>query len=286
RSETFAIAGIPQPPTAEALQTFCLGDFAPQGPSLADLEVSAHGSVLFYATAGDMDILPLDTPLVDGEDYFISNIDPDNNCEGSDRIRVLVALSGPEAPLVLDGAPEFCATENPTIAHLGASVQGPGDILWFESASGGSPLAGTEALIDAKSYFAATLEGPCPSADRVEVVPRVHAVPPVELLLPGLELCGLDLPVVADLGAALGEGNYTVLWYESPEGGTPLGDSVPLVQDRVYYAQAQDPGTGCGNPVRAMLTVDLSQCEPLDHGFFVPDGFSPNGDGRNDSFFV
>src|SRR5690606_14540927 len=70
------------------------------------------------------------------------------------------------------------------------------------------------------------------------------------------------------------------------EGGTPLGDSVPLVQDRVYYAQAQDPGTGCGNPVRAMLTVDLSQCEPLDHGFFVPDGFSPNGDGRNDSFFV
>src|SRR5690606_12385823 len=140
-------------------------------------------------------------PLVDGDAYFISNRDPVTSCEAADRLRVGVAPSCPAAPWVFDGDPDFSGTEKPTIAHLRASVPSRGDILCIESASGGSPLAAAEALIHAKSSFAATLEGPCPSADRVEVVPRVHAVPPVDLLLPGLELCGLDLPVVADLGA-------------------------------------------------------------------------------------
>ena len=35
-SENFAVEGIPQTPTADALQTFCLGMFAPNTPMLAD----------------------------------------------------------------------------------------------------------------------------------------------------------------------------------------------------------------------------------------------------------
>lgn len=93
-SENFAIEGIPALPQAEENQHFCLNEFNGALPTLADIEVTANGEILLYATESDMDILPLDTELVDGEDYYISNTDPpNNNCEGSDRIRVVVRLS-------------------------------------------------------------------------------------------------------------------------------------------------------------------------------------------------
>ena len=285
-SENFAVEGIPQSPTAEALQTFCLGMFAPNTPILADIEVSANGQLLFYATATDMDILPLDTPLVDGEDYFISSMDPDNNCEGSDRIQVVVTLSDLEPPTVVGMNPTFCGSENPMITDLNTSVNSTGDIVWFETALGGTPMEGTTLLIDNKSYFAATSNGQCYSVGRVEVVPTIYHLEPAIAEYPTLALCGLDQPTVANLVGAIEDTPYNIVWYDAPENGTPLADTDLLVDGMVYFAESFDPDTGCTNPERAMVTVDLSHCDPKDYGFFVPDGFSPNGDGRNDTFFV
>ena len=286
-SENFAIEGVPALPVAQAEQSFCLSAFAPDAPTLADIEVSANGDMMFYATATDMDILPLDTQLVDGEDYFISNIDPNNNCEGSDRIQVTVSLANPFMPTVVDANPAFCGSPEPVVGDLDASVSSSGEIVWFENATGGSALEASTLLVDGQRYFAATSnDGQCLSARRTEVVATVYVLEPASLQFADLGLCGLDNPTVADLADAEGDNDFEVLWYDRPENGTVLSEDTLLLPDATYYAESFNPVTGCANPARVAVTVDLSDCEPEDYGFFIPDGFSPNGDGRNDTFFI
>ncbi len=286
-SENFAIEGIPALPVAEAQQTFCLSAFTPDAPTLADIDVSANGQMLFYATATDMDILSLDIPLVDEEDYFISNIDPNNNCEGSDRIQVTVALENPDTPIATGTNPVFCDSENPTVSSLDASIDGNLGVVWFEAASGGTALEESTPLTDGKSYFASTeTQGNCISTGRVEIIPTVYALAPVSLQFAKLALCGLDNPTVSNLSVTENNNPFEVLWYDTAENGSPLTDDIRLTTNTTYYAESFNPDTGCMNPERMAVTVDLTNCDPEDYGFFIPDGFSPNADGRNDTFFI
>ena len=286
-NENFAIEGIPALPEAEAVQTICLAAFPSSVPTLQDIEVTANGQIMFYETATDMDILPLETELVDGEDYFISNIDPNNNCEGSDRVQVTVILSDPEMPMLFVGNPAFCGSENPTVDNLNVSVASSNSIVWYETETGGTVLNNTTALVDGKSYYAATeVDGKCQSSIRTEVIPTIYELEPATLAFSTLALCGLDNPTIADLRDAESSSSYVVLWYDTPENGIPLEEDVLLVSETTYYAESFNPDTGCMNPDRMAITVDLTNCEPEAYDFFIPDGFSPNGDGRNDSFFV
>lgn len=286
-NENFAIEGIPAIPTAQAQQSLCLSAFTPDLPTLEDIEVSATGDILFYATETDMDILPLDTELTNGEDYFISNIDPMNNCEGSDRIQVTVTLIDPTVPTASDSNPLFCASDNPTVGNLDAVISSASSVVWFDAASGGNALENSVALVDGQSYYAAT-EGDdqCLSTGRLEIVPTVFGLEPASLEFTNLALCGLDNPTVADLRSIESNNQFEVLWYASPENENPLANGMLLIENMTYYAESFDPDTGCINPDRIAVTVELSNCDPEDYGFFIPDGFSPNNDGRNDTFFI
>lgn len=286
-TENFAINGIPAIPEAAAQQNFCLSAFRPDAPTLADIDVSANGQIMFYATATDMDILSLDTPLVDNTAYFISNIDPNNNCEGSSRIQVTAVLENPNRPIATGTNPVFCSSENPTVADLNASINGNMNVVWFDMSIGGAVVDDTTPLTDATSYFAATeTQGGCVSIRRLEIVPTVYALEAVSLQFGQLALCGLDSPTVANLGVTENSNPFEVLWYDVAENGNPLADDVRLITDTTYYAESFNPNTGCANPDRMAVTVDLTNCDPENYGFFIPDGFSPNADGRNDTFFI
>ncbi|WP_422081656.1 gliding motility-associated C-terminal domain-containing protein [Ulvibacterium sp.] len=286
-SENFAIEGIPDLPIAEAQQIICLSSYAPDLPTLENIEVTATGEILFYATETDMDILPLDTTLTNGEDYYISNIDPTNNCEGSDRIRVTVTLVDPAMPVASNPNPLFCASDDSTVGDLNAVISSASPVVWFDAVSGGNVLENSVVLVDGQSYYAATEgDGQCLSTERLEIAPTVFDLEPPSLELTNLALCGLDNPTVSDLRDIEGNNPFEVLWYTSPENGNPLTNDVLLTEDTTYYAESFDPDTGCINPERIPVTVELSNCNPEDYGFFIPDGFSPNNDGRNDTFFI
>jgi len=285
--ENFAIGGIPETPLAEANQVFCATDFGTNSPTLADLIVTASGDISFFATETDTNILPINTMLVDGEDYFVTSTDPDNNCESSDPVGITVIFATSGTPTTTNTNPIFCASENATIASLEVLAPNNGTIVWYDLSTGGNLLDSSEILIDGKSYFASEqINGTCESDTLLEMVPTVYGLEPASLQFTDLAICGLDNPTVEDLRNLENPNGYQVLWYDTAENGTPLSDDIPLVGNATYFAESFNPDTGCINPERIAVTVDLTNCDPDDYGFFIPDGFSPNGDGRNDTFYI
>ncbi|MEL6916558.1 MAG: gliding motility-associated C-terminal domain-containing protein [Bacteroidota bacterium] len=285
--ENFAIGGIPEIPQAVPNQILCTNSFAPNTPTLADLSVTATGNISFFDTATDNAELPLNTNLIDGEDYFITSTDPINNCVSSERIQVIVSLVTANMAITTNTNPVFCASENATVADIAVTSPNNGNIVWYDAASGGNTIDTSQPIIDGMSYFAVEqLNGICESDLRLEIIPTVIDPPLPDLTNSDLSICGLDNPTVANLRDLENTINAEIRWFDTPTGGTALLNSDGLRQGAIYYAESFDLGSGCVNAIRVPVTVDLTNCNPDDYGFFVPDGFSPNNDGSNDTFFI
>lgn len=286
-NENFAIGGIPETPQAAAEQRFCTNDFGTSSPTLGDLTVTANGTLSFFNTETDTVELPITTELVDGEDYFVISTDPNNNCTSSERVRIAVAFVTPQTATASNTTPVFCGPDNATVANLEVAISPNATIVWYDAATDGNTISETEILVDGKSYFAVEqLNGACESAIRLEIIPTVIGIAPVSLEFTTLALCSLDQPLVSELNYLINNTNALINWYDSAEGGTSLMDSDELRNGVTYFAESYDADTGCIYPERVAVNVDLTDCNPDDYGFFIPDGFSPNNDGRNDTFFI
>ncbi|VXC16649.1 conserved exported hypothetical protein [Flavobacterium sp. 9AF] len=100
------------------------------------------------------------------------------------------------------------------------------------------------------------------------------------LLNEGNLFCAQDNPTIANLTANTNV-NGTITWYDAPNGGVSYLDSDVLVNGTTYYASTTD-ASGCEGSIRLEVIVDLTNCSDL----FIPDGFSPNNDGLNDTFYI
>ncbi|MGV3697572.1 T9SS type B sorting domain-containing protein, partial [Flavobacterium sp.] len=108
----------------------------------------------------------------------------------------------------------------------------------------------------------------------------VASLPTPVLIDRGEQFCGLDVPqpTIADLSANV-VGTPTMIWYNAPTGGTAYSPSDVLINGTTYYG-AVVSANGCESE-RLPVTVDLTICD-----IEIPDGFSPNNDGINDTFEI
>ncbi len=151
-------------PDGQAFQGPCVED-ASQA-TLADFVVIGN-NIQWYDQPNGGNLLPLTTQLVEGTIYYASQTNPDTGCETS-RLAVLATVGVVPVPT---GPPvqQFCITPGnpaPTVANLQAS----GNNNWYLTPSAAVPLNNNTILIDGQNYYATTVDPPCESDSRLEVL--------------------------------------------------------------------------------------------------------------------
>ena len=351
----------PPPTTTETNQSFCLNDFNPNLPTVADLNVSGN-AVMWYNTETATIPLNATDSLIDGEDYWATQTDATSGCESFSRLKVTVTFINPVAPTTSEINQLFCIVNNPTIADL--QVSGT-NIVWYDTETSSTPLNSTDNLIDGEDYWAAASDATsgCESTSRLRITVTILDNPPVSitetvqtfcanneptvenlsatgsniswyesetsttplnindllinganywatqtnangcqsstrmavnvvltdpgtpvLSISGNEFCILDNPTIADLNNKVTSTNGNpITWYDAYPNGLSLSLSEPLIEGKTYYAVETDTN-GCSSVNPMQVTVTLDACNQYDVKIY--DGFSPTGDGINDTFEI
>jgi uncharacterized delta-60 repeat protein len=220
-------------PIGSTLQIFC------NSATVNEL-VASGATIQWYAN--DAGGLPLvsSMSLVNGATYYASqNV---SNCESTSRLAVTVTINSP-APLGTSNQ-TFCnsAIVNDLIAS-GSTIQ------WYDSQSGGSPLAPTTNLLNSNTYYASQTISGCESISRLSVSVSIND-PSAPLGSSTQTFC--NSATVNDL-IALGS---TIQWYDSQIGGSPLTPTTNLLNSNTYYASQTI--SGCESISRLSVSVSIN----------------------------
>jgi alpha-tubulin suppressor-like RCC1 family protein len=235
KSIQFSLGCItPDAPTGDATQAIC------SSATIANLVASGTANK-WYSTAIGGSALASTTALVNGTTYYASQTI--NSCESASRFAVTVSITNTAAPT--DSATQaFCSSA--TIANLTASGTA---IKWYATATGGSALSGTTALVNGTTYYASQTVNSCESASRLGVTVTItNTAVPTGSAAQNLA-AGSTLSNIVVTGTA-------IQWYATATGGNPLTNTTPLVNGGIYYGS--QTVNGCQSQSRFMVTVTVN----------------------------
>jgi hypothetical protein len=196
-------------PTGNANQTFCLG------ATITNL-VATGTSIKWYATITGGTALANSVVLVNGTTYYASQTL--NGTESTSRLAVTVSITNTTSPTG-NTTQTFCSSS--TITNLTASGTA---IQWYSSATGGSALASTTALVNGTTYYASQTVISCESTNRLAVTVNITntAAPTGNATQ---TFC--SSATIANLTAT----GTSIKWYSAATGGTALTSTTTLVNN-------------------------------------------------------
>jgi gliding motility-associated-like protein/uncharacterized repeat protein (TIGR01451 family) len=136
----------PTPTTANTTQNFCTLN----SPTVANIQVNEANVVWYSAATGGTAIAPT-TALVTGTYY--GAVSSAIGCENPARLAVTVNVNSPSVITTPRTTQTFCLSALPTLANI---LVNETNVVWYASATGGTPLANTTPLT-ATTYYAGAL---------------------------------------------------------------------------------------------------------------------------------
>ncbi|WP_143036874.1 hypothetical protein, partial [Aequorivita viscosa] len=163
------VVDILGPPVGLNFQGVCVDN--PNDATISDLFVVGN-NVRWYATPVGGVPLPPSTVLVDNTLYYADQGNPITGCRTS-RLNVFVNV-GVVPVSTGDRIQEFCDDPQspPTIADL---VTSEDQNNWYATSTSAIPLDPNTPLVNGTSYFASTVDSPCESIERFEVIAILFA---------------------------------------------------------------------------------------------------------------
>ncbi|RED26703.1 gliding motility-associated-like protein [Flavobacterium cutihirudinis] len=238
------------PVITNTTQNFCLID----APTVASIDASPATNIVWYDALSGGNLLASTATLATGT-YYAAIKDPTTNCESNVRLAIAISVTDPGTPTSGDLTQDFCLVDAPTVADIQIDSPTGGSIVWYSSATGGTPIAATTALTTG-SYFASILNATtnCESNVRLEVAVSVTDPGTPSLVTAGTQnFCLIDAPTFASI--QLNESN--IVWYTALNGGT-LIPSTNALTNGTYFAAIKNPTSGCESAVRLSVTINVS----------------------------
>jgi uncharacterized repeat protein (TIGR01451 family)/gliding motility-associated-like protein len=305
--QTFIITvnALPAAPALNTTQEFCAR------ATVADLMATAPvGSTLswFAASTGGTALAPT-YALSDGTLYYAESSSTATGCKSSARAFTVVIIHGlPSAPTG-PASQTFCKENNPKISDL--TLAGL-NLKWFAAATGGAEIARSTLLVGGTTYYASQTTYSCESASRTAV----------SVALTSCNSASNHPPVVSDISKTITQNQPLTLSqsdftgrFTDPDNdqlfkirieSLPLhgrlelsgmavtsGQEIPatdlgrlaFIPDKDYAGETWFRWSGSDGKVYSATPASVN-ITIYSLTVFIPQGFSPNGDGINDHFVI
>ncbi|NDI99724.1 T9SS type A sorting domain-containing protein [Flavobacterium sp. LaA7.5] len=234
-----------QAPMASAEQSFC------NSATVADLAAEGEMVQWYDAAEGGMPLAE-DTELMSGMTYYASQT---MDCESIERTAVAVMVYSTETPTVPDAVQVVCS--GATVADLFAAGS---DLMWYEAADGGEPLAMDAEVVNGTIYYGSQTMNGCESLERVALTVEVTVTPAPTGETSQVVVAGSNTAEFAVIEDIVVNGN-DVVWYMTEEdamaGTNPIAPGTVIEEGMTYYAVQTIGGCTSVNVLAVTVTKVL-----------------------------
>ena len=224
-------------PTFTQVAAICYGATAPILPTNSIENITGTWSPAFNNTATTLYTFTPDTGL----------------CASTATMSVTVKpLPAPPTGVSVQ---TFCANIFPTLQSI---IVNPSNVNWYSSSTSTTALPSTTYLPPGvTTYYASQYDSTTGCESNIRLAVSVNVLfENSPSTIEDQTYCSSDEKTIGDIKT----GGLNIVWYTTPNGGTPVSNSIIISSSSTLYAAIFNPITGCESPIRTKVEITIINC--------------------------